>query len=71
MPNFYILAIAVIIGSLLLHQSGKRNEQKSLEELAQMENPPQHAIINNQPSGFTWFVCIIIAIIAAAVAMPR
>jgi hypothetical protein len=68
MPNLAILIIAVIIMLLISHASSENRKKKFYEQRAKLANPPEHAWVDNDPSGGAVFVCVVIAIIAVVAA---
>ena len=62
MPNFTIIIIGIITVMMLLHHSAKHNEDQWRAHRAQQTNPPEHEIVDNQPSGSVWAFCILFVI---------
>ncbi len=65
MNPFVGLAIVVVIGYAILHQSGKKNEEQFWAERAKQANPPEHSWVDNSPSSSAWAWCLVIAIVGA------
>lgn len=64
MPNFSILGIALVAAVVVCLFSGHRNERKW------QPSGTEHELVDNQPSGWAWFlgagVCIVGVLIAFA-----
>ncbi len=71
MPNFIIIGITIVVGLVVLQLSAKSNEKKFKERRAAQANPPQHEMVDNQPSGWAWALAIVIAIVGTYLAMPH